>query len=66
MSRHYTDDGEMTACGEYLIEALPLGEELIRYPDDKVTCPVCKRLEQLVIQVSRFATPDDVQQESSA
>lgn len=49
---HYTDDGETTACAAYSLDDLPEGESVVCNPDELVTCPVCKAIEQMVITVA--------------
>ena len=54
--RHFTDDGETTACGAYGLNDLPTGEEIVANPDELVTCPACQAITQLVL---RLALADD-------
>ena len=49
--KHYTDDGEFTACGEYPIRDLPDEEEIVDALDE-VSCPTCRKLWRLAAQVA--------------
>ena len=51
--KHYTDDGEMTACAGYHLSWLPSleGEELVDNPDE-LTCPGCKATFALAVKVT--------------
>ena len=49
--KHYTDDGEFTACAEYPIDGLPDGEEIVDALDE-VTCPTCRSLWRLATRLA--------------
>ena len=49
--KHYTDDGEFTACAEYLICNLRDGEQLVDALDE-VTCLTCRSLLDLAARVA--------------
>lgn len=54
--KHYTDDGESTACAGYLLEDLPDGEELVDALDE-VNCPGCKAILAIATRVSTGEIP---------
>ena len=54
--KHYTDDGEFTACAGYPLEDLPDGEELVDALDE-VTCLGCKAILAIATKVSTREIP---------
>ena len=55
--RHTTDDGFSTTCAEELVQNLS-DDELVRNPDEDITCPTCKEIEQTVIRFALLGPPD--------
>ncbi len=57
--RHYTDDGEMTACAEHTLDSLPYGETVVKHPDEDITCPTCKAINAAGIKLAVERAPFD-------
>ena len=56
VTKHYTDDGEFTACAEYPLNNLPDGDEIVDALDE-VTCPTCRELWRLAARLAITGLP---------